>query len=397
MHFGTQLPAMQCHPAPEPQGDVSATAECRQPLPASHQSLVQAFESLQSSGTDPTHPPPLHLSTVVHLLESSQGNELFECLHPSETTHQSVVQIFPSSQLGGGPPEQFPFLHASEVVQAFPSLHGNELFLCKHACTGSHESSVHGLPSLQLNGDRPTHLPPAHLSTVVHLLASSQGLLFVACRHPVAGSQLSLVHRLPSSQLGGELPMQNPPEHLSTVVQAFPSLQAAWLFLCMHPATGSHQSSEHTLASLQFTGAMPTQLPEEHLSVAVQTLLSSHGTELGVKTQPVFGAQESSVHKLLSAHFFAWPGRHTLRLQVSPTVQAFPSSQGTTLAACAHPFFGSHESSVQVFPSSQLKGSPGTQLPLSLHASPSVQALPSLHGPGGRFECTHPTPLWQKS
>jgi hypothetical protein len=41
--------------------------------------------------------------------------------------------------------------------------------------------------------------------------------------------QLSLVQLLPSSQVRGDPPTQAPPEQVSTVVQALPSLQEAVL------------------------------------------------------------------------------------------------------------------------------------------------------------------------
>src|SRR5437870_4627515 len=53
-------------------------------------------------------------------------------------------------------------------------------------------------------------------------------------------------------------------------------------------------------------------------------------------------------------------------------------SPSMSLFVCVQPVAGLHASSVQAFPSSQLRGLP-TQAP-PLHASPVVQALPSLHG-----------------
>ena len=48
--------------------------------------------------------------------------------------------------------------------------------------------------------------PPAHASPLVHALPSSQGRVFGVDLQPVSGSQLSVVHALPSSQLASVPP-----------------------------------------------------------------------------------------------------------------------------------------------------------------------------------------------
>jgi hypothetical protein len=48
--------------------------------------------------------------------------------HPDSGSHVSLVQTFPSAQTTAVPP-QVPLEHVSPVVQAFPSLHGTELFV----------------------------------------------------------------------------------------------------------------------------------------------------------------------------------------------------------------------------------------------------------------------------
>src|SRR5439155_9927151 len=88
-----------------------------------------------------------------------------------------------------------------------------------------HESAVHRVPSLQLSAGPPTHCPPAHVSAVVQALPSSHGTVLGVLTHPVAGSQVSVVHTLPSVQMGGGPPTQTPPAQVSAVVQALPSLQ----------------------------------------------------------------------------------------------------------------------------------------------------------------------------
>jgi hypothetical protein len=85
------------------------------------------------------------------------------------------------------------------------------------------------------------------------------------------------------------------------------------------------------LPSLQTMAAPPWQLPPLQASPVVQALPSSHAAALFVWTQPVAGTQESSVHGLLSSQLVAEPAWQLPPAQVSPVVQAFPSSQGLVL------------------------------------------------------------------
>jgi hypothetical protein len=63
---------------------------------------------------------------------------------------------------------------------------------------------------------------------------------------------------------------------VSVCVQALPSLQDAVLFVLAQPVTASQESVVHTLLSLQFSGTVPVQVPPEHTSTVVHTLLSLH-------------------------------------------------------------------------------------------------------------------------
>src|SRR5438552_6517697 len=84
--------------------------------------------------------------------------------------------------------------------------------------------------------------------------------------------------------------------HTSFVVQALPSLHALVLFACTHnPFAGLQESSVHTLPSSQLT-AVPTQVPFEHVSLLVQAFPSVQGAEFGVCRQPRPGSQLSFVH-----------------------------------------------------------------------------------------------------
>jgi hypothetical protein len=141
---------------------------------------------------------------------------------------------------------------------------------------GLHESSVHTFPSLQFSGGPPAHAPPEHASFVVQALPSLHGALLLTYTQPEAGLQESSVQRLPSSQVRGGPPMHVPPEHVSPVVHTLPSLHEALLLTYTQPVAGLQESSVQTLASLQFSGGPPAQVPPEHVSVVVQALPSLH-------------------------------------------------------------------------------------------------------------------------
>jgi hypothetical protein len=142
----------------------------------------------------------------------------------------SVVHGFPSLQSGGGPATQLPPAQTSPVEQALPSLHGRVLFVWRQPATASQLSVVQGFPSLQLGAAPPTQAPPAHRSFVVQASPSLQAAVLLAWRQPEAGLQLSSVQGFPSLQLGAAPPTQVPATHRSPVVQASSSLHAAVLF-----------------------------------------------------------------------------------------------------------------------------------------------------------------------
>ena len=86
-------------------------------------------------------------------------------------------------------------------------------------------SWVQGFPSSQSRDPAPAQEPPAQTSPVVQVLPSSQTTVLFTCPQPVAGSQLSSVQGLPSSQFTVEMGVQAPAAHWSPTVQAFPSSQ----------------------------------------------------------------------------------------------------------------------------------------------------------------------------
>jgi hypothetical protein len=112
-------------------------------------------------------------------------------------------------------------------VQAFPSLQAFVLFVNAQPVAGLHVSVVQTLLSLQISAVPPWHVPLEHLSFVVHAFPSLHDAALLACTHPVAGLHESSVHGLKSLQLRGGPPTQTPVAlHVSFVVQAFPSLHA---------------------------------------------------------------------------------------------------------------------------------------------------------------------------
>jgi hypothetical protein len=104
-----------------------------------------------------------------------QATVLFVCTQPLPGTHESSVQRFPSSQLNAAIPAHTPLAHTSPVVHAFPSSHVAVLFVWTHPVAGSQESSVHPLPSSQLSAGPPEHAPPLHTSPTVQASPSSHG------------------------------------------------------------------------------------------------------------------------------------------------------------------------------------------------------------------------------
>src|SRR5207245_2677313 len=92
---------------------------------------------------------------------------------------------------GGGVPTQTPAAQVSADVQGLPAVHGRVLRAFTQPVAGLQESVVHTLPSLQLGGGPPTQTPPAHVSAVVQALPSLQGRVFgVPPTHAAAPSQV---------------------------------------------------------------------------------------------------------------------------------------------------------------------------------------------------------------
>ena len=172
--------------------------------------------------------------------------------------------------------------------------------------------------------------------------------------------------------------MQIPPAQVSPKVQTLLSVHEAVLLAFMQPVLGSQVSSVHTLLSSHFFCPPGTQAPPLQVSLRVQRLLSVQGAALLLWVQPLSPAQASSVQGLPSPQSSLPAALHAPPLQMSPVEQASPSSQGRVLAAVVQPDLGSQPSVVQSLLSSHTLATPGRQSPL-LQASLTVQMLPSLH------------------
>jgi hypothetical protein len=132
-------------------------------------------------------------------------------------------------------------------VQELPSSQGAVLFVWTQPVAGLHESSVHGLLSLQETAAPAWHVPPEQASPLVHAFPSSQAAVLFVWTHPVAGLHESSVHGLLSLQETAAPAWQTPPPQVSPLVHAFPSSHAAVLFVWTQPVAGSHESSVHGL------------------------------------------------------------------------------------------------------------------------------------------------------
>jgi len=144
-----------------------------------------------------------------------------------------------------------PAVQASPLVHASPSVQVAVLARFVQPFAESQASVVQGLPSLQSGPAPGTHAPPAQASPTVHALPSSQAMVLLACAQPVATLQLSLVQGFVSSHWVTAPARQAPPPHTSPAVQALASVQLAELGKLVQPVAPSQPSSVHRLPSLQ--------------------------------------------------------------------------------------------------------------------------------------------------
>ena len=168
----------------------------------------------------------------------------------------------------------------------------------------------------------------------MHGSASSQRSGSV--RQPVAGSQLSVVQALPSSQTRAAPRVQVPLWQVSAPLQRLPSLHdvplatgAVW-----QPVAGLQVSVVQGLPSLQVSGVPAVQVPPWQVSAPLQRLPSVHEVPFvtAVFWQPVAGLQLSAVHGLPSLQVRAVPAVHIPAWHVSLPLQRLPSLHDVPLA-----------------------------------------------------------------
>jgi hypothetical protein len=150
-------------------------------------------------------------------------------LQPVTALQLSVVQTLPSLQLRAVPPAQVPLWQVSSPLQTLPSVH-EEPFgsgVLAHPVTGLQLSVVQTLPSLQLSGVPAVQTPPWQVSAPLHTVASAHAVPLgrAVVKHPMIGSQLSVVQVLPSLQTGGVPAVQEPLWQVSSPLQRLPSAQ----------------------------------------------------------------------------------------------------------------------------------------------------------------------------
>ena len=154
--------------------------------------------------------------------------------------------------------------------------------------------------------------------------------------------------------------------------------------LWVTPTAGSHASVVHELPSLT-TGAAPAAQKPIALQVScpLHTLPSSHAVPAvtGPWETPLIGSQASAVQGLPSSMAGGAPAEQVpLALHVSLPLHALPSEQAvpTVTGTCETPFVGLQESAVHGLPSSVATALPARHAP-AMQLSPEVQALESEH------------------
>jgi hypothetical protein len=228
------------------------------------------------------------------------------------------------------------------------------------------------------------------------------------CVTPVAGSHASAVHGLLSSTL------IVPVTHAALASHVAPHFEhdvPTAIGVCVTPVAGLHASTVQVFPSSS-AGAVPALqwVAPSQVSRPLQAFPSEHEApaEVGACATPVEGSHESTVQGFPSSTTGATPDWHApVALQTSLPLQALPSEQPVPAAAgvCVTPPLALQASTVHGFPSSTVGATPAWQAPVPLHVSPPLQAFPSEHevpAAAGGFEQapdagSHVPATWQAS
>jgi hypothetical protein len=297
-----------------------------------------------------------------------------------------IAFIKQSSQVIGVPGAHVVAAHLSFVVHGSPSSQavpgeGSTL----HPVAGSHVFLVHGLVSEQSGAGPPTHLPARQASWSVHLLLSLHGVASAegAWLHCwVAGLQVSTVHGSLSLQ-SRPTPPHLPPVHLSPVVHALPSSQVVLSVLLglTQPVDELHESVVQSFLSSQEIMPPGWQAPLWHESPWVQTLLSVHGVLLatGPCTQAPEALQASVVQGFPSSVQPAPAGLKPFGGQTVPLQVSARSHSPVELRHTGLGLVPSEKSHAPLTHRSCVQRLPSLQVP---HAAPFLPQAAALWLPG---------------
>jgi len=316
-----------------------------------------------------------------------------------------------------------PLWQVSRCVQGLPSLHAEPSGLAGfvHApVTGSQTpASWHWSGAAHTTGFRPVQTPAWQLSPRVQALPSSQGVPFGRWgleQTPVVGLQVPASwHWSVAAQTMGCVPTQAPARQVSLCVQALPSLQlvpSGFTGFEHVPVLGLQiPASWHWSEGAQVIELAPLQTPRLQVSPCVQALPSLHGVPAGWSgwvQVPVAGWQvpapwQASIATqttgLAPVHV---PARHeSVSVHASPSLHAVPSALGDAsqrLAASLHtPLL--HWSADVLQLRSAPPQTPLVQLSFTVQKRPSLQSAPlGLRGAEQAPVAGSQTPaVWQES
>ena len=308
-----------------------------QPLLGSQLSSVQRLPSLQASWLAKPQAALLQKSPSVQALLSLQGRALPVLLQPTLGSQASVVQGLVSSQVVIAPGKQAPAWQRSPWVQALLSVQVSASSgVAVQPVAGRQVSVVQGFPSSQVGAVPGTQAPARQASPTVQALPSSHAAVVGAKTQPVIASQLSAVQGLVSSQTVAAPGRQAPSLQASPLVQMLPSSQLAVLLLCTQPFVLSQESVVQGFLSSQSLITPPLQFASLQASPVVQVSPSSQVAVLLAWLQ-LPAAQLSVVQGFLSSQSTVLALLQTPARQASAKVQALPSSQGVPSPARVSP------------------------------------------------------------
>lgn len=200
-------------------------------------------------------------------------------------------------------------------------------------------ASVHSFPSSQSRSS-PRHWPARQASLMVQMSLSSHDLTLGMNTHPLLGVQLSSVQGLASSHTVPPVGVHAPLAQMSPLVHALSSSHAepsGTVWVRQSPVRESHPAFKvQGLSSSGQDLSTPVQTPLEQISPSVQGFPSTHPSPSaeGGKTQPTSGSQSLNVQGLSSLQRVEDSPAHVpVFWHWSPSVQAFPSSQGIPFSA----------------------------------------------------------------